>query len=198
MTNLKQIAVAVKLFYDDEHRYPEFIAGPVSYDADGNVVPIERSRGTLPNGTIVALYPEYIKSVLNLKCPLAVLHGTVDGEDVAADYKSTDVVPDPMYDYWNSASPSLGSFGSKPDKAVRDIGENGAPFYEYASSTYDTQVPPGKTAREGRFSLMWMYIDKTVDSSFVADDYPGVLQTALMAQSTRGHGSYLVQLPQRF
>ncbi len=61
MTQLQQIASAMKMFQTDNRKYPESLGGFVQYDGEG-IVPMERSRGD-------ALYPQYVKSVSVFHCP---------------------------------------------------------------------------------------------------------------------------------
>lgn len=91
INNMYQIFTALKQFQLDEHRYPEYIAGPVqwqdpktkkySYIKDsGVIVPINESTGMVGgsnggNGRAVALYPEYITAANMLKCPYSDLNG---------------------------------------------------------------------------------------------------------------------------
>lgn len=89
MNNMYQIFTAMKQFQLDEHRYPEFIAGPVQYkDSNGKflysktptIVPLTENTGMVGgtnggNGRAVSLYPEYIEVLSTLKCPFTSLNG---------------------------------------------------------------------------------------------------------------------------
>jgi hypothetical protein len=103
MNNMYQIYTALKQFQLDEHRYPDFIAGPVQWKdgntyscvrGDGTLVPLEESTGMVGgsnggNGRAVSLYPEYINLVDLLKCPYSdqnldpvrKVYGTGSGPD---------------------------------------------------------------------------------------------------------------------
>lgn len=70
MTNLHDIAVAVKMFQQDNRRFPDSIAGYVETEDGGMVIPLERSK----NGG--GLYPEYIKAVKGFHCPLSATTST--------------------------------------------------------------------------------------------------------------------------
>lgn len=177
MNNLNAIYTAMKLFQQDEHRYPDFIAGPVEYeDSNGNIsylssggtlVPLDRSDGmyrdpSSGNKSLVALYPEYIKTPNTLKCPLSTLHN-LDGFGSA--YTFADVRVDPMYGYWKSRSGG--------SKSLRGIGisvgssSDSAPFGVYAYDNYDVQVPQNrydptdstksKPSIEAHYSPLWDY-----------------------------------------
>jgi prepilin-type N-terminal cleavage/methylation domain-containing protein len=69
MTNLHDIAMALKMFKTDNGYYPQTLAGFVSRDGQGNVIPFERTKGD-------ALYPEYIKSFKAFHCPLSPTNKT--------------------------------------------------------------------------------------------------------------------------
>jgi prepilin-type N-terminal cleavage/methylation domain-containing protein len=144
ISNLYQIGVAMKLFFNDEARYPEFIAGPVD---ESNPQPLEETTGQLA-GRSIALYPEYIKSVSGLKCPLVQLNG----EHI--NYKTTatgdDIVDDPMYDYLQG----LGVNSLRADTQYK--------LYKFSS--YDYQVPPGLAPDttyngEAHYSTTWLASD---------------------------------------
>lgn len=153
ISNMEQIYQAVQLFMADEHRYPEFIAGPVQWkieggsyvpDANGNRTPLPLTdcKGVTTANTLVGLYPEYIKSSTDLKCPLA------------NKVKSIDVVQDPMYEYlrsmdWTDRTPPLRAIGQK------DLSGNLEPFYLYKASTYDIQLPKGSAEDEVHYSTVW-------------------------------------------
>ncbi|MCX6375876.1 MAG: type II secretion system protein, partial [Armatimonadetes bacterium] len=76
INNMYQIFTALKQFQLDEHRYPEFLAGPVQWTSDGTykyasagtIVPLTENTGMTGgtnggNGRAVSLYPEYIKAL---------------------------------------------------------------------------------------------------------------------------------------
>jgi len=88
MTNLHDIAIALKMFQQDNRRYPESIAG-FETDQSGAVLPLERVR----NGG--GLYPEYIKATKGFHCPLSPTTSTsatvTIGNKVFYAYSSYDV-----------------------------------------------------------------------------------------------------------
>ncbi|MEN6520642.1 MAG: prepilin-type N-terminal cleavage/methylation domain-containing protein [Armatimonadota bacterium] len=69
MTNLHDLAIAIKMYQQDNRRYPDSLAGITEYK-DGAILPLEHAR----NGG--GLYPEYIKAVKGFHCPLAVTSST--------------------------------------------------------------------------------------------------------------------------
>jgi prepilin-type N-terminal cleavage/methylation domain-containing protein len=137
ITNLNQIYTAIKQFQLDEHRYPDFIAGPALLDSNGNVIPLDKSTGmrTVGGTSAASLYPEYIKSISGLKCPMSVMSGD------NAEYTLTDTIPDPMYNF---------------NSAMLRADPNGEQYKLYKYSSYDYQVPPGSTVSEVHYSPAWM------------------------------------------
>jgi prepilin-type N-terminal cleavage/methylation domain-containing protein len=132
MNNLNQIFVGVKMFQQDERRYPDLIAGPAYTDASGVIIPLEKSDGlkidpSTGEKSPASLYPEYIKSVNGLKCPLS----SMNGERI--DYSTSEVIDD----FQLQRAP----YGWK--------------IYQYSS--YDFQVPPRlpKEKAEIHYSTMW-------------------------------------------
>lgn len=113
--NMMQIWTALKLFQQDEHRYPDFIAGPVDPQ---NPVPLEQSSGMI-NGRAMSLYPEYIKDVIALRCPLSILNG--DRREYGTDPTQQNTLEDPLA----GLRPSAG----------------GAAYVLYKYSSYDFQKP---------------------------------------------------------
>ncbi|MEN6371502.1 MAG: prepilin-type N-terminal cleavage/methylation domain-containing protein [Armatimonadota bacterium] len=84
MTNLHNLAIAIKMFQQDNRRYPDSLAGYVEFQ--GNTpVPLERAR------TGGGLYPEYVKSIKGFHCPLAVTSSTT---------ATVKVTKDDGKDYW--------------------------------------------------------------------------------------------------
>lgn len=88
INNLYQVFTALKQFQLDEHRYPEFLAGPVqwkeadsyNYAGTGTIVPLTENTGMVAgtnggNGRAVSLYPEYIETLSTLKCSFTDLNG---------------------------------------------------------------------------------------------------------------------------
>ena len=68
MTNLQQIASALKMFQMDNRRYPETLGNYVQYNSGGALVPFDK---TTSDPTHLSLYPEYVKSVSVFHCPLS-------------------------------------------------------------------------------------------------------------------------------
>jgi hypothetical protein len=144
----------MKQFDLDEHRYPEFLAGPAEPDPNnaGAWLPISQSSGTLsilapqqyPNYP-ASLYPTYIKSVTQLVCPNA---------PTAA---QTSVIVDPLYAYLGGLSWPAGMAVPKRARGYTPTGGGGAtPFNVYAYSSYDYQVPPDSAAGgEIHYSIAW-------------------------------------------
>lgn len=147
ISNMHGIFLAVKQFQLDEHRYPDFIAGPVQWrDSQGNlncvgsgeIVPLKDTNGVF-NGQIVSLYPEYIDEPRGLTCPVSGVNAE-SAEYTATGNSPQDIVADPMFSI-------LGS-GSKPINGLRAVGpaSNGnMPFYLYKYSSYDVQLPKDNT-----------------------------------------------------
>ena len=146
MNNMHEIGVAFKLFVQDEHRAPDFIAGPVERDGSGNAIPLDKSSGTI-NRQTVSLYPEYIKSVRILECPLSLIN-----QD-HKEYTLTDVAEDPMFNYWaNPTSPNTPG-------SIRSVLNNGSKFELYLYDNYDSQFPKDCPEREAHYSPLWFYVD---------------------------------------
>ena len=169
MNNMYQIFTAIKQFQLDEHRYPEFIAGPVQWNTgtavapvivyadSGTLVPLEYHTGMMygstgGNGRQVALFPEYIPSIATLKCPFTDLNGDDNrkyttgamGDPPVA--VPQDIVDDPMFTVLSGTN------------ATRALGVNGTEsdaFSLYKYSSYDYQKPPGMTIDEVHYSVMW-------------------------------------------
>jgi prepilin-type N-terminal cleavage/methylation domain-containing protein len=171
MSNLYHIGVAEKQFFLDEHRYADFVCGPVEWSTDGLTTPglcyVSPSNGgsapnqMLPdnidgkvNGRNVSLYPEYIKTVADLTCPYTVLNGATHQV-----IQNTAVAwPDPLI----GAVPTLTSRLTVPDGKG---GQTAASLYPY--SAYDIQVPPGMSAAETHYSIQWVDATSNTDP-----DYP--------------------------
>lgn len=64
ITNLHDVAMALKMFQQDNRRYPSTLAGTMQVDNNSDVIPLEQTRGD-------ALYPEYMKSIKGFHCPLS-------------------------------------------------------------------------------------------------------------------------------
>lgn len=152
MSNMEQIFQAVQLFYADEHRYPDFIAGPVQWRSDGTAYSLSESSGVTESGTLVSLYPEYIRSANDLKCPLSRA-------------KSTDIIADPMYTYLNTLD---FTDRTPPMRRVGEVvNDSSRPYYLYLASTYDVQLPKGASSTEVHYSTVWT----NEDSVTVTEQY---------------------------
>ena len=134
INNLYQVYTAVKQFQLDEHRYPDFIAGPRQLDGGGNVVPLERTNGMV-NGRVVSVYPEYINAISGLRCPMASLNAT------GVDYTSSDIIVDPM----NAYLTGLG---------ITTVLRAQNQYNLYRCSSYDYQEPRSMTG-EVHYSTAW-------------------------------------------
>lgn len=158
MANMSHIYTALKMFQIEEHRYPEFIAGPVQRDPNDltKVISVDKSSGTLDysptwRGHAFSLYPEYLKNVNDLRCPLA-----------PNNIKKDEVIADPLFTILN-ALPWNPPDDGKATKPVRIIGWDDAQnnkyrFELYKFSSYDWQVPPGcadTTNGETHYSNVW-------------------------------------------
>jgi prepilin-type N-terminal cleavage/methylation domain-containing protein/prepilin-type processing-associated H-X9-DG protein len=173
INNMYQIFTAIKQFQLDEHRYPDFIAGPVQwntgsatapvivYSPGGNLVKLGDNTGmtggtTGGNGRLAALYPEYIPNLASLKCPFSDQNGenrqyTTGNPDVAATVATSDIEADPMFAVLN---------GNGATDAMRAKGtQNGEAYWVYKYSSYDYQKPHPRTADhpgEIHYSTVWM------------------------------------------
>ncbi|HET6453864.1 MAG TPA: type II secretion system protein [Armatimonadota bacterium] len=154
INNMYQIFTAIKQFQLDEHRYPDFIAGPVQwntgsepapkivYSPGGNLVKLEDNTGMMGgttggNGRLVALYPEYIPNFGPLKCPFSDLNAehrqyTTGNPAVGPSEATSDIEADPMFAVLN---------GTTDDMRAKGVNDN--PFWVYKYSSYDYQKPPG-------------------------------------------------------
>jgi prepilin-type N-terminal cleavage/methylation domain-containing protein len=163
MNNMYQIFTAVKQFQLDEHRYPEFIAGPVqwkkpdgtyNYSGNGTIVPLTENTGMVGgtnggNGRAVSLYPEYITTLNTLKCPFQDLGGErvlySVGPDVDQNGNSINgkenTVADPMYVALSSIPEDRRPFRGWGASAegIRE-GDGALKVYKYSS--YDWQCTP--------------------------------------------------------
>lgn len=147
ISNLHQIHVAVKAFQLDEHRYPDFIAGPVVWRNNQGVIGPEYNSGqfiSLDNttgvifGRSMSLFPEYIKSVSDLKCPLANMNAD------RIEYSPSNpahIVQDPMF-----------------SAGLRSWDDNGTPkpYFVYKFSSYDYQKPKPLNQDEIHYSIKWI------------------------------------------
>ncbi len=132
LNNMSQIWTALKSFQQNEGRYPDFICGPANLTGS---VQIKDVAGVV-NGTARSLYPEYIKAVQILVCPVAARNGT------KKEFQPHLPIPDPLF---NQVS------------GFRGTGIGGAAYPVYPFSSYDIQVPrnvPG-TQYEVHYSLVW-------------------------------------------
>ena len=157
INNMYQIFTAVKQFQLDEHRYPEFIAGPVqwkdtngkyNYTGSGDIVPLNENTGMIGgpnggNGRAVSLYPEYINTLNTLKCPFQDLGGErrlyTLGPDTVPDQKNT--VLDPMYNILSSIPAARRPFRGWGANA-EGVNESDVALSVYKYSSYDWQAPP--------------------------------------------------------
>ncbi|HUV03744.1 MAG TPA: type II secretion system protein [Armatimonadota bacterium] len=153
MSNMHQIFTALKQFQLDEHRYPDFIAGPVQWvESDGSyvpyqtdiIVPLEKSTGMV-GGQLVSLFPEYGNAPSAYTCPVASLNA------LGAEFSTVDFVEDPMYSLLNNG-------GVTPNRnGKRGIGPTeGEPYYLYCYSSYDYQNPRGGAGNEAHYCPTWL------------------------------------------
>ena len=120
ISNMMQIYTGVKQFQLDEHRYPDYIAGPALTDSNGVTIPLEKSTGLLPDGKAVALFPEYLNnSVAVLKCPSAANGAS------GTEYSTIHHVADPFvaYRYANAELYQYSSYDWQDPKGGDGTGE---------------------------------------------------------------------------
>lgn len=156
ISNMEQIFQALQLFKADEHRYPDFIAGPVSWKSPGNAYKFNESKGVTQEGVLVSLYPEYIKATTDLKCPLS------RATDI-------DIQVDPVYDLlhsmmdpWTGTAPPLRYIGE-------DVGSGNVPFQLYKACTYDIQLPKNAAEYEVHYSTVWNSEDSKTITDTISD-----------------------------
>ena len=171
MNNMYQIFTALKQFQLDEHRYPDFIAGPVQFKSTtppieytgSEIIPLENNTGMMGgstggNGRLVALFPEYIPSLSSLRCPFTDLNGDNNRKYTNGDPTATpgtpesDVDPDPMC----AVLKVLNITDALRAKGVD--GSGSTPYWIYDCSTYDYQKPPGylpTDTGEIHYSTVW-------------------------------------------
>jgi prepilin-type N-terminal cleavage/methylation domain-containing protein len=101
MTNLHDIAMALKMFQTDNRRFPVSLAGYVQYDSGNAVIPLERTKGD-------ALYPEYIKSIKGLHCPISNISSTTVVTQVDAGGKQYNYYSYCSYDVYTPTIPTEG------------------------------------------------------------------------------------------
>ena len=162
MDNMNAIYTAFRMFHQDEHRYPEFLAGPVERAADGSVISIDQSTGIV-NGRAVSLYPEYLKSVLSLQCPLYLLNKP-EKRPVPLPIKE-DPVKDPLYAYWQS----IQAPGEKPPSS-RQLIRPETQYELYFWDTYDSQFPEGAAEREVHYTPLWYYVELTSNPTYAENN----------------------------
>ena len=164
MNNMYQIFTALKQFQLDEHRYPEFLAGPVQwresdgkykYASTGTIVPLTENTGMVAgtnggNGRAVSLYPEYIEALSTLKCPFTSLNGDY------ARMKDPQTGGDRPRDY------SVGVLGGWPDDMTEGSSVVADPMYDILNARCPTERMPfrgrglkalGSTYGDGAFLL---------------------------------------------
>ena len=134
MSNLNQIFLALKQFQLDEHRYPDLLAGTaewdnggtIDYEGSGTPVDLQKNDGMV-KGQLVALYPEYIKSVKGLQCPLYLLNQDKVEYGTLPDWgTNVNIIEDPMF--------GLGL------RSWKD-GNTDKPYFLHKYSSYDYQRP---------------------------------------------------------
>lgn len=166
--------------------YTDIVSTATDYSDTPVLVPMQNSSGVIGE-TPVALYPNYIKSITGLICPNSVMHGSaywLDGtttESFDADYKTEDTVEDPLfYDdavkspYWSYVTGKFADADHNVRRATgvysKDDPATRYPFKLYAYSSYDSQVPTGKTIREAHYTLSWLSV-KTENFAQTDSDY---------------------------
>ncbi|MBP6965155.1 MAG: type II secretion system protein [Armatimonadetes bacterium] len=127
-SNMHQVWTALKMFQQNEGRYPDFIAGP-SPAAGVDIKDIPGVDG----GRAVSLYPEYIKSEQILYCPMAVKNGMM------TEYTRMMTIADPL----KGRVPGLRGTAN--------------PAYQvYPFSTYDVQNMRNSRQWEAHYSTAWL------------------------------------------
>lgn len=177
INNMYQIFTALKQFQLDEHRYPEFIAGPVQFKngttfsyTGTDIVPLENNTGMMitptgtANGRPIALYPEYISNFRTLQCPFTDLNGDDNrkyGTGLKPDGTSEplDIVDDPMFTVAVRTAFRTSGTGTS------GTGMNMKAFSLYKCSSYDYEKPPGfnsmsdpALANQAHYSLAWKWV----------------------------------------
>lgn len=105
ITNLSNIASALKMFQMDNRRFPETLAGYVQTETPGGpVIPLERTKGDPAH---MSLYPEYIKAVRGFHCPLS---SSTDTTSVTTLQVGSDNFPYYSYDSYDVYSPNPGNY----------------------------------------------------------------------------------------
>jgi len=144
IANMYHIFTALKQFQLDEHRYPDFLAGPVQwvdtngdflpYITGGPMVPLGKNSGMV-DGRIVSLFPEYIDDPNTFRCPMSSLN--VEDKDYLPD-DPAHTIKDPMYLPLNNG-------GVMPNRnGIRGIGPQPSKwFWLYLYSAYDCERPKG-------------------------------------------------------
>ncbi|MBI2844424.1 MAG: prepilin-type N-terminal cleavage/methylation domain-containing protein [Armatimonadetes bacterium] len=106
MTNLHNISMALKMFKQDNRRFPSSLAGYVQTDG-AVVIPFERTRGD-------ALYPEYVTAVKGFHCPLSPTTDTSATASLAGyNYYA--------YDSYDVYTPGVGTGGTPLTANVEDL-----------------------------------------------------------------------------
>ncbi len=131
ISNMHQIWTGLKAFQQNEGRYPDFIAGPGT-----DMMDMKEVSGVTPDRGACSIYPEYVKAVQVLVCPLSIKNGS------GREFMQNRTVADPMFS-------NVSGF--------RGEGIGGNAFQVYPFSSYDVQIPknvPG-TQIEGHYSPVW-------------------------------------------
>lgn len=167
VSNMYEIFQALKQFQLDEHRYPDFIVGPVQWKqgtgssatynctGSGTMLPLEETTGMIGgtdggNGRVVALFPEYISSLATIRCPFTDQNG--DGnKKYTTGSDPTDVIADPLFTYYQTKGITgpLRATGTNPSNPGNDA------FSIYRYSSYDYQKPQYVLADEIHYATAW-------------------------------------------
>lgn len=132
MANLHDVGMAMKLYQQDNRKYPGAIAGHVQTPG-GTVTPLDQLKN---DGSNDGLYPEYIKSVNAFHCPLS----SIKSMTATVDVNGTKYYAYSSYDIYSTAIDSTGETTGAP--ADVRYNPNWAPDMSFVS-LYN--VPAGAT-----------------------------------------------------
>lgn len=108
MTNLMQIAQAVKMYHMDNRKYPLMLAEvQFANGTGGPVIPLERTKSS------ISLYPEYVKTIKALHCGRSTIQKT--------DQVWTVTTLDPKEPNLRYAFSSYDAFAANPTDTTADL-----------------------------------------------------------------------------
>lgn len=146
MTNLHDIGIGLSQYYLDNRKYPEYLGAKPDWDAtSGSIIPMERRN--VAGKSTEGLYPEYVKMVKGVHCPLSGTSKTIGLFSVAGKffyaYDSYDAYWDTPVDVGEQAI-SAGELRYMRQWAVARTAAEGTPSVDQLTP-YDGASPTDPT-----------------------------------------------------